>query len=380
VTVVVVGPATISGPKDIDAELVASALECIDEQLGLLDATVVPAERIWRDAMTAAIGGAPAVTVVCPTWWPPSRVERVRAAAHSSASHVVLQRRTAALHAAVDEPDCAVVELGEDLVTMSRPGAASVVVRRTDGATAQTVVERTAWDGHVVIDAPIGVPGAAALAAEIEALLRDRGVTTQILRCADLLDGADGNSTRTEAAPRSSRALIAIAVVAAVSIIGALALGLSNRDGRAPAIAAATDPEFTWLVEGRVAVQVPARWTVDRTLAGAGSARLQIISPDDRGQIIHLTQSVVAREQTLEGAARSLREAATKLPEGVIVDFQEAGVTAGRPAVRYREVRGGRTVEWSVVLDGPVRIAVGCQGAAVRPACDTAIRSARRTD
>ena len=79
-TVVVVGPTTIIGPADIDADLVASALECIDEPLGVLDATVVPAERIWRDAMTAATGTASAVTVVCPTWWSPSRIERVRAA------------------------------------------------------------------------------------------------------------------------------------------------------------------------------------------------------------------------------------------------------------------------------------------------------------
>jgi type VII secretion-associated protein (TIGR03931 family) len=79
-------------------------------------------------------------------------------------------------------------------------------------------------------------------------------------------------------------------------------------------------------------------------------------------------------------AARALREASAKLPRGIILDFQEAAVSAGRAAVRYREVRGARTVDWSVLLDGPVRIAVGCQGAAVQAACDTAIRSARRTD
>ncbi|MGX9674303.1 type VII secretion-associated protein [Mycobacterium sp. HM-7] len=378
-TVVVVGPAAIRGPGNIDAELVSAALECIDEQLGLLDETVRPAERIWRDAMTAVIGGAPAVTVVCPTWWSASRVDRVRAAARASAAYVVLQRRTAALRAAAGEPDCAVIELGEDLVTISRPGTARIVVRRTDGATGQTVIARTTWGTHAAIDAPIGVPGAAALAAEIQVLLRDRGVTTQILSCDDLLDDADADSTHVATGTRS-RARIAIAVAAAVSIVGALAMGLSNRDGPAPPIATAMDREFTWLVEGRVAVQVPARWTVDRALAGAGSARLQIISPEDRGQIIHLTQSVAPREQTLEGAARSLREAARKLPDGVIMDFQEAGISAGRSAVWYREVRAGRTVEWSVVLDGSVRIAVGCEGVSVRSACDTAIRSARRTD
>lgn len=379
-TVVVVGPTTIIGPADIDADLVASALECIDEPLGVLDATVVPAERIWRDAMTAATGTASAVTVVCPTWWSPSRIERVRAAVPSRVSHVVIARRTDALRAAGGEPDCAVVELGEELVTISRPGSAASVVRRTDSATAEAVIARTTWDTRVVIDAPIGVPDGAPLAAEIQALLQDQGVPAEILSCDDLRTDADTHPPPTTARPRLARAHIAIGFAAAVAVLGAGALGLSNRDAPAPPVAAVTDPEFTWLVEGRVAVQVPARWTVDRAVAGAGSARLQIISPDDRGQIIHLTQSVVPQEQTLEVAARALREASAKLPRGIILDFQEAAVSAGRAAVRYREVRGGRTVDWSVLLDGPVRIAVGCQGAAVQGACDTAIRSVRRTD
>ncbi|KIU15237.1 type VII secretion-associated protein [Mycolicibacterium llatzerense] len=378
-TAVVVGPATIIGPGDIDAELVTSALECIDEQLGLLDATVLPAERIWRDAMTAAIGAVPAATVVCPTWWSASRVDRIRAAAHAGGTRVVIQHRTAALRAATGESDCAVVELGEDLVTISGPGAAPFVVRRTDGATAEAVIARTAWGTHAVIDAPIGVPGAAALAAEIRALLQDQGVTAQILSCDDVLDHGDPDNTPAAVGSRSARGRVAIVATAAVAVVGAVGLGLSSRDTPA-AVVTAVDPDLTWLVEGRIAVQVPARWPVERTLTGTGSARLQIISPDDRGQIIHLTQSVVAPDQTLDVAARSLRAAATKLPGGVIVDFEDAGVSAGRAAVRYREVRGRRVVEWTVLLDGPVRIAVGCQGASVRAACDTAIRSARRTD
>ena len=378
-TVVVVGPASIVGPGNVDAELVSSALECIDEPLGLLDGTVVPAERIWRDAMAAAIGTAPAVTVVCPTWWSTSRVARIRAAAHVSTSHVMVRHRTEALREAADEPDCAVIELGEDLVTVSRPAAASTVVRRADGAVADAVVAHAAVDTHVVIDAPIGVPGAAPLAAEIQARLRDQDVTAQIVSCDDLC-GHDADSAPVAAGPGFPRGRIAMAAAAVIAIAGAVTLGLFSRDGPAAAVVTAADPDVTWLVEGRVAVQIPARWTVERTLSGTGSARVQIISPDDRSQIIHLTQSLVPPGQTLDAAARSLREAAAKLPDGLIEAFEDAGVSAGRSAIRYREVRGGRTVEWSVLLDGPVRIAVGCQGASVRSACDAAIRSARRTD
>lgn len=374
-TAVVVGPATIRGPGSIEAELVSSALECIDEQLGLLGATVLPAERIWREAMSAAIGAAPAVTVVCPTWWSASRIERVRAAAPTGVS-VVIEHRTDALRAAVGEPDCPVIELGEDLVTISRPGTASCVVRRTGGAIAEAVVARVAADSHVVIDAPTGIAGGKHLAAEIRALLQDQGACAQILCCDDLLDA----EVPTVAAPRSAWGRAAIGAAAAVAVVGAVGVGLSNRDGPAAAAVVPADPDLTWLVEGRVAMQIPARWAVERTLAGAGSARLQIISPDDRGRIIHLTQSVVPREQTLDVAARSLREAAAKLPGGIIVGFEDSAISAGRPAVRYREVRGGRTVEWSVLLDGPARIAVGCQGTSVQPACDSAIRSAHRTE
>lgn len=375
-TAVVVGPATISGPGSVDAELISCALECIDEQLGLLDTTVVPAERIWRDAMSAAIGAAPAVTVVCPTWWSATRVNRVRTAAQAGGSYVAMERRTDALRAAAREPDCAVVELGEDLVTISRPGAASSVVRRTGDAITEAVVARVVAYAHVVIDAPVGVSGAEHLAAEIRALLQDHGVTARVLGCDDLRDP----ELPTPAVPRSARGRLAIGAAAVVAVVGAVGAGLSSRDGPAAAAVATTDPDLTWIVEGRVAMQIPARWTVERTLAGAGSPRLQIVSPDDRGRIIHLTQSAGPRDQPLDVAARSLREAAARLRAGVIVDFEDSGISAGRAAIRYREVRGDRIVEWSVLLDGPVRIAIGCQGASARPICETAIRSAHRTD
>ncbi|WP_343232245.1 type VII secretion-associated protein [Mycolicibacterium sp. CBMA 361] len=160
-----------------------------------------------------------------------------------------------------------------------------------------------------------------------------------------------------------------------------MGLGLSSRDGSSAAVAVSSLPaELTWLVEGRFAVQIPAGWTVERLVSGSGSPRLQVVSPEDRGQVLHVTQSVVPPRQTLDQAATSLREAAARLPDGVITDFDSSGLSAGRSAIRYREVRGGRTVDWSVILDGPVRIAVGCQGIAARPHCDTAIRTAHRVD
>jgi type VII secretion-associated protein (TIGR03931 family) len=136
----------------------------------------------------------------------------------------------------------------------------------------------------------------------------------------------------------------------------------------------------TVLVEGRVALTVPAGWLTQRVIAGPGSARVQVTSPSDPEVALHVTQSPTPGE-TLAGAADRLRHAIDTEPAGVFVDFNPDGVSAGRPAVTYREVRAAHDVRWTVLLDGSVRISVGCQsrpGAweAVRDACEQAVRSA----
>lgn len=95
---------------------------------------------------------------------------------------------------------------------------------------------------------------------------------------------------------------------------------------------------------------------------------------------MHVTQSPVAGE-TLRGAAERLKRAIDAEPAGVFVDFIPFGSTAGRPSVTYREVRATHHVWWTVFVDGPVRISVGCQSRpggddAVREVCEQAVRSA----
>jgi len=136
----------------------------------------------------------------------------------------------------------------------------------------------------------------------------------------------------------------------------------------------------TFLVEGRVALSVPAAWPVQRVVTGPGSARVQVTSPADPEVALHITQSPVAGE-TLSGTAERLKRAIDAEPAGVFVDFNPSGSSAGRPSVTYREVRPGHHVRWTVLLDGPVRISVGCQSRpgdedAVRDACEQAVRSA----
>jgi type VII secretion-associated protein (TIGR03931 family) len=93
-----------------------------------------------------------------------------------------------------------------------------------------------------------------------------------------------------------------------------------------------------------------------------------------------VTQSPVVSE-TLSGTAERLKRAIDAEPPGVFVDFNPSGLSVGRPAVTYREVRASHLVRWTVWPDGPVRISVGCQSRprdedAVRDVCEQAVRSA----
>jgi type VII secretion-associated protein (TIGR03931 family) len=119
---------------------------------------------------------------------------------------------------------------------------------------------------------------------------------------------------------------------------------------------------------------------MQRVVDGPGSARVQVTSPSDPELALHVTQSSVP-DETLTGTAERLKRAIDAEPAGVFVDFNPSGTSAGRPAVTYREVRAGHQVRWTVLLDGAVRISIGCQSRpggedAVREVCEQAVRSA----
>ena len=135
------------------------------------------------------------------------------------------------------------------------------------------------------------------------------------------------------------------------------------------------------IVEGRVVVEVPASWSVARITGGPGSRRVRVTAPDDPHLALHITQSF-APAGTLADTAESLRRAIGAQPPGVFVDVRPEDQVAGRRAVTYREVRPGRVIRWSVMLDGSTRISVGCESrpgaeAGIRAACEAAVRSAR---
>ena len=81
--VIEVGPATIRGPNDVRPEWVSTALDCIDDEIALIDDRPVSVQDVWDDVMSAVVGhGVDTAVVICPAWWSSARIDRVRKAAH----------------------------------------------------------------------------------------------------------------------------------------------------------------------------------------------------------------------------------------------------------------------------------------------------------
>jgi type VII secretion-associated protein (TIGR03931 family) len=400
-SVVEAGPGTIrrlccSTPTAADAETVAAALEYIDEPVALVGARPVAVESLWHEVLEAVnCRGSDRMVVVHPSWWSPSRVQIVEAAARTLADDGVTRPRSWLLSRASPLGSAEVtlfVEIALHFVVVS---GASVVAQRRCGtpedvadAVVRAICEMTSGENiAVVVDAPGGVGGADVLATMIAARLRAIGGVTAVevgdTRLPRLAAAAvSGEASRFAGRPagvaeggrRRRRLTLVVLLTMAVLGIGVCALGRHPEP--------ATEPlPTTFLVEGRVRMEVPARWPAQRITEGPGSARVQITSPSDPQVALHVTQSPSGGPSLAE-AAESLKHAIDAEPAGVFVDFNPSGKSAGRSAVTYREVRLGHDIRWAVLVDGAVRISIGCQSRTddddpVREACELAVRSAR---
>ncbi|OBK93171.1 type VII secretion-associated protein [Mycobacterium asiaticum] len=376
------------------SEVGAVALEAIDDPVALLDEQPVSVGSLWTTALRAlADGHLGGPIVVHPSWWPTSRAGVITAAAATLTGATVQPRSWLTRGGSADST--VVVEVAAHLVAIAGREI-TAVSRRTETPLADQVadaVETTAPRAAVLIDASGAVPGAPLLAGQIAAALTARGhIVTKIddtalgrrATTAAVIDEQLGRPAPVRSRPRS-RARVAATFVATVVATGVVAtlvtVSVPATDAAGPPRSPEPQPApTTVLVEGQVALTVPAAWLTQRVTAGPGSARVQVTSPADPEVALHITQSPTPGE-TLTGAADRLRRAIDAEPAGVFVDFDPSGITAGRPAVTYREVRPGHDVRWSVLLDGSVRISVGCQSRpqspdAVRDACEQAVRSA----
>jgi type VII secretion-associated protein (TIGR03931 family) len=384
------------------AEIRRAALDSIDDPVAIVNGRPVAIDSLWRAALRSVDCRRPdpqkAMVVVHPSWWSSSRVGMVTTAAKSLTDDVLARPRLWLLRQSSKvKPEAAVVvEIAERLVAIA--GVEVVAVpRRTDPhpvaeQVASVIDEITRGTTAVVlVDAPPMVAGAPGLATLIAGAVRRRGQA--VVEIGDAappgLAGLAQSSLSAQDEPSSPpsnasgggvrshawmlRGLAAAAVVLAAAAPAVAAMG---HHGVTRVDAAPT----TILVEGRVALTVPADWPTQRVVAGPGSARVQVTSPSDPEVALHVTQSRVP-DESLSDTAERLKHAIDAEPAGVFVDFNPSGNSAGRPAVTYREVRPSHQVRWTVLLDGTVRISVGCQSRpggedAVRDVCEQAVRSA----
>jgi type VII secretion-associated protein (TIGR03931 family) len=370
--VVEVGPTTVRGPNQAEPEMVSAAVDGIDDELILIDDRVEPATEVWRRIMQDVVGGSVETAVlVCPTWWPSSRVERVCGAAETVANDVVVLRRAELL----SDPQMSFMELAPEFVVVSSRGVIVDVVRRDDTDALLARIPTSA-----VVDVPEGVEGTRPLikllrANGIDVTIADRGWVGRSVEAIRSPEDAGDRKTR-PSAMRSGRATATLAgtLLSAAVMCGGLV-------ARQHVPAAAAEPPMTLLVEGRVGVMVPAQWVVQRITSGPGSARVQVVSPNDATVALHITQSTLASQQAQEQVADSLRDALAQEPDGVFVDFNPSDRRVDRAVVTYREVRRDRQIAWFVLIDRSLRIAIGCQSApgheeALHQICDRALGSA----
>jgi type VII secretion-associated protein (TIGR03931 family) len=371
-TVLEIGPAVVIPLRgSISREMTAAALAGIDDTTVMLGERPVAVAELWRRIIAMAVEtDCESLTVVHPTWWPQYRVACVVDAAATAATDVRALSRSAVI---AGEDPATVVEIADDVVAISAPAKPPVMVSRTDdpGDIARAIGNEAG--ARVLIDAPPGVPGAAGYARDLLGALRRRGVAARLASIGEVPPPTSPVRPLAAPVPRRRRAPVLAASVA----VTLCAIGVTAARTHAPAPAL----DAVDVVEGRVTLRIPPQWTLTRITAGPGSRRIQASSPTEPNVALHVTQSYSPGE-TLDRTADVLRQAVAEQPTGVFVDFNPADRRGGRPAVSYREVRVGRDIRWTVVLDGSTRISVGCQSAAgredtVAEACERAIVSAR---
>ncbi|MCV7233240.1 type VII secretion-associated protein [Mycobacterium branderi] len=368
--------------RTVDGDSGAAALDGVDDPVALVDDRPAAVESLWRTVLQSLLCQHPGrLILIHPSWWTQTRIATVAAAAQGLADDVELKPRTWLLAQRSPLPTV-VVEIADRLVVITGSALQAEPRRGEPEQVAEAVARGIARMANraatVVIDAPGSVPGADVVATMIAERLPDRLAVTQVddARLQRLaVSAVSGDEQAVDAVVRGRRRYRGFIVLVPL-IAAALGVIAYSHHGPPPGGGMAT----TFLVEGRVAVEVPAGWTTQRVIAGPGSARVQVTSPSDPQLALHVTQSPVGAE-TLAGAAESLKHAIDAEPAGVFVDFDPTGVSGGRPAVTYREVRAEHDIRWSVVLDGQVRIAIGCQNrrgdeGGMHDVCELAVRSA----
>ena len=93
-TVVEVGPVAVRGQSRAEQHVESTALQFIDDEIAMLDEQPVAVTAVWRQVFSAVLPERVETAVlVCPTWWPSPRIARVREAAATRSTNVVVVQR-----------------------------------------------------------------------------------------------------------------------------------------------------------------------------------------------------------------------------------------------------------------------------------------------
>lgn len=374
-TVLVIGPGAVSGTNPVPDEMVGAAIDAIDDEYALVDERPIAVDDLWSRVLRMSAGEPEGTLVlVCPGWWTDARVHRIRHAAGEHYDEPVVLRRHEVLEGERDNgqshrsPTVGIIEIAPEFVICRIPGSPIAVTPRLGAMTdvADTVAHGIIGTGPVVIDAPLGVAGAAALATTVAERLHGNDV--QIVDDATL---ATAIAEEQDLPVPRRRRMTVWAVPAGLLLALGVLLGL-------PSTGQPGEQALTLLTEGRVTMTIPAGWQVRRITDGAGSPRIQAHPPTGQAAAILLTQSVAGPD--LIRTADVLEAALALQPPGVFTALRTDDHQGGRAVLSYTEKRADREIAWAVFLDGRVRIAIGCEqrrsGAVIRPYCDEAIRSA----
>ena len=180
--VIEVGPGTIRGANDVRPEWVSAALDCIDDEIALLDDRPVSVRDVWDDVMSAAAGsGIDIAVLVCPAWWSSARIDMAQQAAHTVATDVVLLERTAMLREGISA-ETTIVEITSDVAIVTVFEKIVAVVPRQGELVedAEAVVAAVGAPAGVLVDAPASVFGAELLASLVTDRMRAIGVPVRI--------------------------------------------------------------------------------------------------------------------------------------------------------------------------------------------------------
>ncbi|MCF6385757.1 type VII secretion-associated protein [Mycobacterium sp. MBM] len=372
-TVLVIGPGTVTGPHPVPDELVAAAIEAIDDDRVLVGERAVTVADLWTDVIGAAVGDEHPrrLLLVCPGWWSDTRVQRLRRAAVPHCAHTAILRR----HEVCGSAARCVIEIAAEFVLCRCAGAPVAATPRlgTSAEVAGSVARGAIGCAPIVIDAPTGVPGSAELASALAELLGARDV--RMVDDAALAVSAD---TQQRPAPTPVRRSTVWACSAGLVLTLAATLVL-------PRVSAPAGYPTTLLTEGRVTVRIPVGWEARRVTGGPGSPRVEVTAPGENvaapggdAAAILLTQSMGGPD--LASTAAVLVAALRVQPAGVFSALRTDDHRGGRAVLSYTETRADHEIAWAVFLDGRVRIAIGCRqpptGVVIRRHCDEAIRSA----